>query len=424
MNKEIKIVILVVLSLVVNIMAPMLMVDLYKDYTAKSFIVGTPDKVVKIENLDVKDYVFQENLSKMNFVGTQTENEYIFNYYFDARDFDSTTNNYLIYINDYMLSITNLESKSISGKHTRYFKDSNKQICNEVDIEVTFEFYSTYSYLLVKLITPDMSYLNGFRENPGLVLTLSKVNYGMLGNLETYKEVVTLQEQLDELQKKYTELQSQYSSLQGQYDSATSSNSELSTQIAEMEAEIADLQARLEAYDKQNKYEVRFQSEDITQEVALVEVGSKLTTEQVPALSHTSTSHFVGWSLDGTTIVDPTSIDITSNTTFKAVWRTINGTWTISTVDDYYVFDADKIIIINDSGLTATCKNGTEFNLGTGKYEDNVYYGQMTSKEYLLYVYDVENDILEILLEEIGYDNFDYTLQYKDVIVATATRTN
>lgn len=209
MNKEIKNIVILLITLVVNALAPILMVDMYQDYTAKSFVIGTPDEVVKIENLDVSNYVFQENLSKMNFVTTETENEYIFNYYFDAKEFDSTTNNYLIYINDYMLSITNLETKAISGQHTRYFRDSSNEICNEVDIEVTFEFYSTYSYLLVKLTTPDITYLNGFRENPGLVLTLSKVDYGMLGNLDEYKEVVTLQQQLDELQDMYDSLQSQ-----------------------------------------------------------------------------------------------------------------------------------------------------------------------------------------------------------------------
>ena len=404
MNKEIRNVLICIITLVINVLAPILIIDMYKDYTAKSFIVGAPDKVVKIENLDIKDYVFQENLSQMNFATTENENEYIFNYYFNTVDFNSTANNYLIYINDYMLSITSLESKAISGRHTRFFRDSKGQICNEVDIEVTFEFYSTYSYLLVKLTTPDMSYLNGFRENPGLVLTLSKVNYGMLGNLDNYKEVVTLQQQLSELQNKYNELQSQHSILQNQYNQSSSSNVELTSQITELNRQIIDLQERLDAYNKENKYEIAFESKGVTQEVVLLEMGSKLTTEQIPTLSHTDISHFAGWSLDGTTIIDPATVDITANTTFKAVWRDINGTWAINpeciTEDNSWITELDKNIVISNDTLTATCNGGYEFNVGTYKYNDYAYYGQLSTKECITYIYSAELDV--IVMDYLG----------------------
>lgn len=187
MSKEMKVILFVFITMILNILAPILMIDMYKDYTAKSFIIGSPQDVVKIENLDIKDYVFQENLSNMNFVETENENEYVFTYYFGASDFDSSENNYLMFINDYMLSISSLEIKAITGTHVRYFKDINHEICNEVNFEIRFEFYTNYSYLLVKINTEDITYFNGFTENPGFILTLSKVNYNMIGN--TYADI-------------------------------------------------------------------------------------------------------------------------------------------------------------------------------------------------------------------------------------------
>lgn len=426
-------IIFVLITMALNVLAPILMIDMYKDYTAKSFIIGTPDKVVQIENLDVNNYVFQENLSKMNFVSNGNENEYVFNYYFEAKDFNSTENNYLIYVNDYMLSITNLESKAISGTHTRYFIDANNEVCNEVDIEVTFEFYSTYSYLLVKLTTPDMSYLNGFRENPGLVLTLSKVDYGMLGNLDNYKEVVTLQQELKDLQDTYNSLQSSYNSLQQQYNQSNSNNTALEAQISQLENtitnlnnQITDLQARLDAYDKDNKHEITFQSKGVTQDVLLIDKTiSNLTLEQIPTLEHTQSSHFSGWSLDGETVVDPTTVEITSNTTFIAVWITIVGTWSVNDdcFDGGYIYEADKTVVITEESVIATYNDGTEFSM-TDKYAENIYFGQFQfGNEYMIYAYNGETDTLHIFYNGSGYSDMMEYVDFDDLSVI-ATRVN
>lgn len=396
MSKETKTLLFVIITLVINVLAPILMIDMYKDYTAKSFIIGTPDKVVKIENLDVKDYVFQENLSTMNFVSNGNENEYIFNYYFEAKDFDSTTSNYLIYINDYMLSITDLEAKAISGHHTRYFRDANQDICNEVDIEVTFEFYSTYSYLLVKLTTPDITYFNGFRENPGLVLTLSKVDYGMIGNLEDYNELVTLQQQLDELQHMYDTLQAEHTTLQSQYNQTAGDNEELNTQISVLNAQIQDLnnqiielQARLEAYDRSVSYEIGFISNTEVQKVVLVPKDTaQLTLDQVPVLEHTDSKHFVGWSLDGETVIDPSTVTLTANTDFIAVWRSMVGEWSFITSggeESSFEITEDMLYISYFEPITSPCK-----------LNDYAYYAYIAYEEGYVYVYSAELDVIFI----------------------------
>jgi len=185
MSKETKSLLIILVTIAVNILAPILMRDMYKDYTKKSEIVGTPSNEVVInEHISVKDYVYQENLSKINFVQDESSGLYTYSYYFSPVDFDSTQNNYGVFINDYMCTLKNLQAKSISAEHIRHFNDISKEVINTITLDITFEFYTSYSYLLITLDTDDITYFNGFKENPGFVLTLSALNFA-----NTYTEV-------------------------------------------------------------------------------------------------------------------------------------------------------------------------------------------------------------------------------------------
>jgi len=356
MDKETKSIVFILITMLLNVIAPILLINTIRDYTKSSKVYGSPSIYEVSDYISSSNYIFQENLSTISYTAetSGTNIKYTYNYYFESINLDTTQNNYSLFVNDYICTTDSLDARSISSTHLHDFYDIDKNLINSVELTIEFKSYTTYTTLLITIIAQDndLSYWNSYCSNPGFVLTLSKVNYGMLGNLETYKEVTTLQEQLAELQKKYDELQSIYSSLQGQYDNATLTNTELNKQINELQTEIADLQARLDAYDKQNKYEVTFQSNDITQKVSLVENGSNLVSSQIPTLEHTLSSHFSGWSLDGTTIIDPTTVNINQNTTFKAVWKNIEGSWTISSVDNTFIFEADKNIVIDGKKLS------------------------------------------------------------------------
>jgi len=261
MSKETKSLLIILVTIAVNILAPILMRDMYKDYTKKSEIVGTPSNEVVInEHISVKDYVYQENLSKINFVQDESSGLYTYSYYFSPVDFDSTQNNYGVFINDYMCTLKNLQAKSISAEHIRHFNDISKEVINTITLDITFEFYTSYSYLLITLDTDDITYFNGFKENPGFVLTLSALNFA-----NTYTEV-----------------------------------------------EIPE----------DNSCLVEYVVDSATYSTVRLEQGS--TLPNIPTAPTKDGYIFKGWSIDGSTVVDLTALTINEDTTIYALFNQIH----------------------------------------------------------------------------------------------------
>lgn len=261
MSKEIKIILFIAISMIINIIAPIMCINTVRDYTRTSEIVGSPsNEIVISEFVPVENYVFQENLSKINFVADEETGYYLYSYYFSAKDFDSSKHNYSIFINDYALTITSLQNKAISGQYKMNFKDISGNILNTVTIDVTFEFYSSYSYLFLKIDTTDITYFNGFRENPGFVLTLSAVSYSV-GELEI--------------------------------------NSTEDVIIPTI-------------------YDVTFKVDDEVYQVYNIESGSHT---QVPTNPLKNGYSFKGWSIDGTNKVDLNEYVIEEDTTLIALWK-------------------------------------------------------------------------------------------------------
>lgn len=175
MSKEIKIIIFVLITMTLNIFAPILVIKTVKSYTAKSYIYGTPDNTVVVSDfVKPKDYLYQENLSSMSFV---EEAEYfVASYNFEAREFD-LTKTYNIFINDYVCTKVKTSGKSVSGYKEISFKDVKGEVIDTTKIEVDFEFYNTYSSVLIKVSTADIQYFNGYKKNPGLIISVSETNF-------------------------------------------------------------------------------------------------------------------------------------------------------------------------------------------------------------------------------------------------------
>lgn len=359
----------VIITLAFNISAPFLLVNTIKDYSAKSNIVGSPsDEIIINEYVTVDNYIFQENLSKINFVEEENTGYKLYSYYFSPKDFDASKNNYAVFINDYMCGIISLQTKSITSTYTMEFKDISKNVLNTLDMEISFEFYTSYSYLLIKMQTEDMTYFNGFRENPGFILTLSKVNFGMsglIGQSGEYLEIINLQHQLSELQASKNELQSMFDELSKNYNTASEEIKTLKNQIATLEARITDLQIRIDAYDKYGKVEVVYKSNGITNFAEIIETGA--SPKSVPTLDNTTSEHFAGWSIDGETVIDPSIMTLTENTTFIAVWKNKVGDWLLNDEYDYgetifpnftsrelKITESSATIYIKNSELTST----------------------------------------------------------------------
>lgn len=187
MSKEVKSIVFVLITMIFNILAPILVVKTVKTYTAKSYIHGSPDNTVVIsEFVKKKDYLYQENLSNLTL--NEEDEYYVATYNFEERAFD-LTKKYNIFINDYMCVDVETTGKSISGYRELTFKDINKEVLNTTKVEINFEFYNTYSSILIKVKTDDIQYFNGYKKNPGLIVTLAETNF----NEEALKDICTVE---------------------------------------------------------------------------------------------------------------------------------------------------------------------------------------------------------------------------------------
>ena len=83
MSKESQNILIGIITLIINIIAPILLVNTIKDYTRTSEIVGSPSNDIVIsEYIPFKHYVIQENLSKINFEEDEESGYYFYSYYF------------------------------------------------------------------------------------------------------------------------------------------------------------------------------------------------------------------------------------------------------------------------------------------------------------------------------------------------------
>lgn len=242
------------------------------------------------------------------------------------------------------------------------------------------------------------------------------------GSIEyTYEETIeNLNNEIEDNNAKISDLEKEIAKLENDLKLLNQTNSSLQDEINTKQNQIIDLQERLEAYDKEGKYEVTFQSNGVTQEVVLVESSiGVLTTEQILTLAHTQSAHFAGWSIDGSTIVDPTTINITANTTFIAVWRTIEGTWDFVATGYLSHYATSGELILTNEGIdsSSVCLLQEFYLVDSGEY----YFVYNRAKDYLDVTYLADSDTIVVYGTEIGSPEFDFS---ENCIVGTATRIN
>lgn len=287
-----------------NILAPILMINLYKGYTAESFIVGSPDKSVVItEYVEPKDYLYQENLSSLTFV--QEDEYWVASYNFEDREFD-IEKTYAIFVNDYICTPVDVLGSKVSGTHTIKFNDINNDTLDITKMSIDFEFYTTYSSILLKVETADITYFNGFKQNPGFILTLTEIDPNLLEIVKNTTITITPEE------------------------------------------------------PDENVVAVTFKSyDDSVLNTYYVEVGNTLST--TPDEPTRAGYVFQGWTLDGANIVDDLStLTFSENTTFTAVWQAIHTIQFYSEgvkLSEETVLDGGYIINIPNSPV----KDGYEF---------------------------------------------------------------
>lgn len=345
-------------------------VDDYKSLTIKDY-------------LSEGDVIFSQNINDVSFTSRDGTASYNFN--FEPKEFNGLEHNYIIYVNDYIVNNITQNAGTISGTHTMNFLDVDSDILCSSDISITFALRSLSSSLNVSLPAEDLGYLMNYFKSDNFIITLAlspfefgnkdgevdeKVNQiieltnqvnSLSGQINTLNGQITdyvqqiadltnagadKDEQIAELQSNISTLQSQITSLNSQLsekseqlttiqtenaellEENTSLNALVTSQqetIASLNQAISQLQYQvsyyeelLEAYQNADKLAVTFKVDNEAYLVQLVDLLGYPTEPTEP----TKENHdFLGWSLNGTDVVDVTTIQISNNTTFIAIFE-------------------------------------------------------------------------------------------------------
>ena len=456
-----------VMSLVILI-ASVLFGYYYENYVApESYTIGSLSGG-DYKELAIKDYLsdetvlFSQNINDVSFKvenGTAT-----YDYNFDMKDFNGLENNYLIYVNNYIINNLTTNAGVISGTYNLNYQDVNNDTLCASNINISFTFRSLSSVLRVTLPANDLGYLMNYFKSDNFIITLAlspfefgnkdgevdeKVNQiieltnqvnSLSGQINTLNGQITeyiqqiadltnagedKAEQIAELQGNISTLQSQISSLNSQLSEKSEELNTIQTENAELLEENASLSALvtsqqetitslnqtiselqyqvsyyqqlLEAYENSNKLIVTFKVDDSAHSVQVVDQNEFSSNPPNPAKAG---YEFIGWSLNGTDIVDVTTISITQNTTFIAIFRQYQvsiktwfgltsfmgfGVWTDG--ENIYYSQKNEQYVLDKETSTWNVKtwNGLSNFSGERIWSDgeNIYYSHYTS-QYIL----------------------------------------
>lgn len=163
----------------------------YKTYIApESFVIGSVEyedyKLLPIKDyLSDEDVIFSQNINDVSFASSDGTAKYEYN--FDAKEFNGIENNYIIYVNDYMINTnpSDVNAGTISGVYKLNYYDVDKKVLCASDITISFSFYSLASKLQVSLNASDLGYLMNYFKTDNFIITLAKNPYIELDKDET-----------------------------------------------------------------------------------------------------------------------------------------------------------------------------------------------------------------------------------------------
>ena len=399
------------------------------------------------------EVIFSQNINDVTFAKVDSTATYEYN--FDTKQFNGIEKDYIIYVNNYMINSLEENAGTIGGTYNLNYYDTEKQVLCSSDINIDFSFYSLRSVLKVTLNYSDLGYLMKYFESDNFIITLTENPYSMMskdGEVdEKIQEIVNLTNKVNELNSEIAGLNTEISQhlqdiaeltqsnedntaeierlkteladIQAEADSLTTdlanANSELArleaenieiiaenadlkalvetqkTTIAQLEQTISDLQYQvsyyeqlLEEYQNIEKLSVSFRVDSEAIDVQLVESGEFAI---VPVTPTKVGYKFLGWSIDGTNVVEVETYSIIENTVFIALFKEVNKNGTFANDEHTLVFENDELI--------SWTYNGTNRAWGTN-YKGSLYYAYVTGAQsgldYTLMFYvmgfDEEND--------------------------------
>lgn len=159
----------------------------YQEYVKpESYIIGSVKLDENYKLLTLKDYMgdedvlFSQNINDVSFKNIDGTATYEYN--FDAKEFDGVVNQYMIYVNDYMIATTS-NAGTIGGTYNMNYYDINKEVLCASPIRIDFSFYSLSSKLKVTLPSEDLGYLVNYFKTDKFIITLAKSSFN-LGQVE------------------------------------------------------------------------------------------------------------------------------------------------------------------------------------------------------------------------------------------------
>ena len=155
----------------------------YRDYIApESYVVGTIDNF-DYKELAIKDYVsddeviFSQNINDVTFVNN--DGIAVYEYVFDAYDFNGELSDYIVYVNNNMISDIRQEVGTVGGFYELTYFDVNKNVLASSSINIDFSFYSLKSKLKVSLEYEDLGYLLNYFKSDNFIITLAESPFTM-----------------------------------------------------------------------------------------------------------------------------------------------------------------------------------------------------------------------------------------------------
>lgn len=316
----------------------------YQTYIApESFVIGSL-KYDDYKSLPIKDYlsddevIFSQNINDVTFSNRNGVATYEYN--FDAKSFNGIDNDYIIYVNDYLITSIEENAGTISGTYKLNYYDVEKKILCSSSININFSFYSLKSVLKVSLDADDLGYLMKYFETDNFIITLTENPFLMLNKDgefdEKVQEIVSLTNQVNILTAEITSLNVEIAEYLEEIEVLSKNESEnlleiqnlreqvvnLEQMVTELESQVSYYQQLLDEYKNIDKNIVTFVSDLDVVKVELVN-DNKFATE--PLSPSKLGFVFVGWSVDGENLVDVTTYSIVEDVTFIAVYSNNPG---------------------------------------------------------------------------------------------------
>lgn len=237
------------MSLVITITA-VLFSYYYKEYIApESFTIGSIGEV-DYKTLEIKDYLsddtvlFSQNINDVSFSNIEGTALYEFN--FEHKEFDGIKNDYIIYVNNYMINNLTSNAGTISGVHKMKFYDVELNTLCATNINISFSFTSLSSRLRVSLPYSAVGYLLNYFKTDNFIITLAHNPYLMEdkdGEVdEKINTIVNLSKEVAVLSTEITNLNSEIVAYKQQVADLTTAGENKDNEILELQSQIVILQ--------------------------------------------------------------------------------------------------------------------------------------------------------------------------------------